>query len=115
MPRTQVASTPISRTGVAGVAPVAADVANGNFCTNDARTWLEVTNTDVSNPHNLSFQPTRTVDGQLVAPVSHAIAANTSTPIKFGPFSTADYSGQLQFNGDNAAIKVSVYTIGTIF
>jgi len=115
MARTQIASNVINRQGVAGVAPTAADTVNGNFCVNDAVSWLEVTNADGAAAHNISFQPTRLVDGQQVAAVNHSIAANTSTPIKFGPFSVADYGNQLQFNGDNAQIKVSVYTLGTIF
>lgn len=110
MGRTAVTVTPITRAGVAGVAGTASDVSNGNSCANNGRTWLEVTNTDTS-AHAITIQPTRTVDGQQVPAVSHTIPLSTTVPVKIGPFSTVDYGAILCFNGANAGILVSPYTI----
>lgn len=110
MPRTVIPVTQVTRAGVAGVAPTACDVSNGNQCSNNGlNTWLEVTNSAGSSG-TLTVQPTRTVDGQTVTPVSHTIPATTVTPIKLGPFSTLDYSATLQFNGSAATILVSPYS-----
>lgn len=110
MSRTNVVVTQITRAAAAGVAGTASDVANGNSCTNNGKTWLEVTNTDTAL-HHITVQATRPVDGSLVAPVSHTIPLSTTVPVKIGPFSTVDYGTILEFNGDNAGILVSPYTI----
>lgn len=111
MPRTNVPVTVITRAGVAGVAPTACDVANGNQCTNNGlTTWLEVTNSAGSSG-TITIQPTRTVDAQMAAAVSHTIPATTTTPIKIGPFSAQDYSNALEFNGSAATILVSPYSM----
>lgn len=108
--RTAIPVTPITRAGVAGVAGTASDVSNGNSCVNNGKTWLEVTNTDTA-AHPITIQPTRPVDGILVAPVSHTIPLSTTVPVKIGPFSTVDYGTTLEFNGANAGVLVSPYTI----
>lgn len=110
MARTAVPVNGLVRTGVTSVAPVAADVANGNSVANNGRTFIEVTNSDTV-VHNLTIQPTTLVDGQTVVPVTHAIPANQALPIKYGPFSTADYSSTLEINGDNAMLKFAAYAM----
>ena len=111
MPRTTIPVTGITRTGVAGVAGTACDVANGNQCTNTGTTtWLEVTNSAGSSG-TITIQPTRQVDGQSVTPVTKTIPATTLTPIKYGPFSTQDYGPILLFNGSAATILVSPYSM----
>jgi len=111
MPRTTIPVTSVTRAGVAGVAPTACDVSNGNQCTNTGTTtWLEVTNS-AGTSGTITVQPTRGVDGQLVAPVSHTIPATTTTPVKMGPFSTQDYGPLILFNGSAATILVSPYSM----
>lgn len=110
MSRTNLPVNLVTRTGLAGVAGTASDVSNGNSCTNNGKTWLEVTNTDTS-AHAITIQPSRLVDGQTVSPVSHTIPLSTTVPVKIGPFSTFDYGTTLQFNGANAGLLVSVYSI----
>lgn len=110
MSATAIAVTKIINTGVAGVTPVASDIVNGNTVANNGiSTWVEVTNTD-SALHHITFQPTRTVAGFLVAPTPIVIPATTTVPVKFGPFSNLDYGPQLQIMADNINIKISAYS-----
>lgn len=110
MPRTVIPVNQVTRAGIANVTATACDAVNGNQCTNNGlNTWLEVTNSaGVSG--TITVQPTRTVDGQSVAPVSHTIPATTTLPVKMGPFSTLDYGPVLQFNGSAATILVTPYS-----
>lgn len=101
----------VTAAGTAGSAGVAADTVNGNTVANNGlSTWIEVTNSDAS-VHHITIQPTRQVAGYSVVPTPINIPANTTVPIKFGPFSAADYSSQLEVTADSALIHLAAYSI----
>jgi hypothetical protein len=111
MSRTSITVNGITRAGTPGVTPTACDVSNGNQVVNNGQTtWLEVTNSAGASG-TLTVQPTRTVDGQMVAAITHTIPATTTVPIKYGPFSAMDYSSNLEFNGSAATILVAAYSM----
>jgi hypothetical protein len=110
MARTAITPVAVTRAGSASMAPVAADVANGNSMANNARLMIGVTNSDAAI-HNFSITPTRADGGGHVTAVSTPIAASTASPVWFGPYSVADYGSTLQINGDNAGIHFQGYTI----
>lgn len=111
MPATAITVNKVTAAGTPGVAGVAADTVNGNSVQNNGlTTWIEVTNTDASI-HHITIQPTREVAGYSVTPPPIAIPANTTVPVKFGPFSAADYSSALQVTADSALIHLAAYAI----
>lgn len=110
MARTPIAPVAVTRAGAASMVAVAADVANGNSMVNNGTLKIGVTNTDGAVVHNFSITPTRLDGGGNATPISTPIPANTTRPVWFGPYSTADYSSNLQINGDNASIKFEGYT-----
>jgi len=111
MPRTAITVNQVTAAGTAGSAGVAADAVNGNSVQNTGlSTWIEVTNTDTSI-HHITIQPTRMVAGASVNPAPIPIPANTTVPIKFGPFSVADYSSSLEVTADSALIHLAAYAI----
>jgi hypothetical protein len=110
MSRTPITPVQVTQAGVASMAPVAADVANGNSMANNARLMIGVTNSDTSI-HNFSITPTRLDGGGHAQAVSTPVAASTTSPVWFGPYSTRDYGSTLLINGDNAGIHFQGYAI----
>jgi len=112
MARTQTTVNKIiaTGTGLTPVAQAAVDVANGNYCRNNGKTWLEVTNTNgAAQSRVLTVHFNRKVAGQTVTPKTYTLAAGASRRI--GPFDPANYGGLLNFNGDHAELTVAAYTV----
>lgn len=110
MVRAAVTPVAVTKAGAASMAPVVADVANGNSMANNARLMIGVTNSDAAI-HNFTITPTRADGGGSVTAVSHPIAASTATPIWFGPYSVADWGSTLLINGDHVGIHFQGYAI----
>lgn len=111
MSRTAITPTTVNRTTGASLPTAsAADVANGNQCSNDGNVLVLVTNTDTVS-HNFTVTTGSAVDG-LAAPTRQvAIPGNTSVPIAFGPYPVSFYGTTLLFNGDNVNIKVQILSL----
>lgn len=106
MARTLITPTAVSRAGVAPPAETTADVANGNTSPNDGSTYLLLHNAGTTVVRNLTVSFRGTVDGQTITPRSWAVPISSSLWI--GPFDTTTYGTVLNYNGDNAEMKVSV-------
>lgn len=110
MPRVNVPVTNISRAGVADASPTNGDATNNHTIANDGKMWLEVSNADASNPHNLTVHIQDVVDGQAVAPRVYAIAASGKKRI--GPWPVGDYGSALQVDVDSTQLKLTAYHLG---
>lgn len=105
MPRTAVSVTDITRAGVVKPAELTVDVANGNEVPNDGRVFFEVRNSNGSAvTRTLTVSIAYSVDGQAVTARPYPVAAGVTRLI--GPFDTSTYGTTLQFNGDNAELKI---------
>lgn len=112
MARTPVPVTTIVRAGVADPAVVNGDPVNHHSIDNaHGDVWLEVDNADAGGAHNLTVRFTRTVDGQAVTPVQHALAASTVRR-RIGPFPVADYGRSLLVDVDSTQIKLRALRVG---
>lgn len=111
MPRTAVAVNQVTSAGTNSVAGVAMDAVNGNSVANNGQsTWIEIKNPDAA-VHHITIQPTREVAGYSVVPTPIAIPANTTLPVKFGPFTVTDYSSVLEVSTDSALLTIAAYQI----
>jgi len=88
----------------------AMDVANGNFCPNDAATVLILLNTDGAATHTLFVQVVSGIDGvtagprQLTIPISANRKMTGVWPIQF-------YGNQLFFSCDSALVLVQAVSL----
>lgn len=99
MARTEVAVTTLSGSisGVAPVAEVASDFANGNVLSNlHNGMWLEVTNTHASLARDIKFITPGTVGGRLIEDDTVSIPALAKR--RFGPFDRNAYGASLQID-----------------
>lgn len=109
MARTNISAVTVTRTGVVVPAAVAGDVANGNTTANDGHVILLVQNTDGAAAHNFTVYTARTVDG-LTGP-SRQTSVALSTTMAFGQYSPGDYGSALNYNVDNASLKIQALEI----
>lgn len=111
MARTLIVTQPVVRTSLrAGVAPVAADVANGNYVVNDGCTWLEVTNADAVNPHSFTVQLAAGLDGLTAGPRTITVPVAV-LPGKTGIFPVLFYGPLLLINADSTQVRFNAYTV----
>ena len=107
MARTLITPTTVTRAGVAPPAETTCDVANGNYSPNDGSTYLLLHNTNASSTQrNLTMSFRGTIDGQTITPRPWAV--NASSSLWIGPFDVTTYGTVLNYNGDNAELKISV-------
>lgn len=110
--RTQTTVTTVSRTALTAIpAPsVAGDVTNGNFALNDGATMLLVLNADGGSTHVLTVQVASGVDGLTAGPRSYTCPISAVAQA-VGPFPVQFYGSVLNFNVDNANLKVAAYSL----
>lgn len=111
--RTAVSVTSVSRTAQTAFPQpsVAGDVANGNVAANDGATLLAVFNADGASTHVLTVQVAAGVDGLTAGPRTYTVPVSASGTQLVGPFPLVYYSSQLNFNVDNANLKVAAYSV----
>ena len=108
MPRVNVPVTTVIRGGVANATPVTGDATNNHVVINNGKTWVEVENTGATS-RNLTFNITKTVDGQTPAARVFAIAAGAKR--RYGPFPVSDYSAELNVDVAHAELVLAAYNI----
>jgi hypothetical protein len=92
---------------------VAGDTVNGNQFLNDGSTFLLVRNTDVSNPHTITFKSPGSVDGTAIPDVAVTIPTNT---VKwFGPFPPRVYNAGNAASGSDAGFVNMDINSATLF
>lgn len=106
MARTLITPTTVTRAGVAPPAETTLDVANGNYSPNDGGTYFLIHNTGSTVVRNLTVSFRGAVDGSTIAPRAYALAIGTS--LWAGPYDVTTYGTVLNYNGDNAELKISV-------
>ena len=111
--RTPISVVSVSRTALLAFPQpsVAGDVTNGNMIPNDGATMLAVFNADGSNPHVLTVQVERGVDGLTAGPRSYPVPVSGSGTQIVGPYPILFYGSQLLFNVDNVNVKVAAYSL----
>lgn len=110
MARTQLTVRQITRLALlAATTPPAADVANGNVCTNDGCTFFAFTNTDVV-PRNVTVQVASGVDGLTAGPRTYPLPVSAASQYT-GIFPVLFYGNTLLINADSTNVKISVYTV----
>jgi hypothetical protein len=110
--RTALTVTSVSRTAFTAFPQpsTAGDVTNGNVAPNDGATFLAVFNAD-SSTHNLTVQVVSGVDGLTAGPRAYTVPVTGSGTQITGPYPLQWYGSQLQFNVDNALVKVAAYSL----
>lgn len=110
--RTLIPVLSVVRTGLTVLpAPtLAADVANGNFCPNDAATALVLLNTDGGATHTLSVQVVSGTDGLFAGPRQYTLPISAQRQMT-GVFPIQFYGNQLFFSVDSALVLVQAVSL----
>ena len=109
MARRVLGITGTSKAGEAPIAPVAADLVDGNSVANNGETVIKAINTGGVS-RTLSVPLTVTVDGQPVGPRTYSIAAGQTLIV--GPFPTWWYGQTMHLNASSDEVYLSAMRIG---
>jgi hypothetical protein len=105
MPRVAVNGADVSKAGVALPTETTGDTVNNHEISNDGNVVLVCRNSNgAATARTLSVLLTGTIDGQAPQPRTYSIPAGATRVI--GPFETAFYGSKLQFNVDNAELRI---------
>lgn len=110
--RTNLAVTSVNRTALTAMpAPsTAADVSNGNQCTNDGATMLALLNADGAATHTLTVTVASGADGLASPTRSYTLPISSSTQLA-GPFPVTFYGTVLAFTADSTQVKIAPYSL----